>query len=183
MLVITKASQPEELEQILLLQQKNLARNISRQEAIDQGYVTVIHTPDQLQKMHQLAPAILAKDDEKVVGYALSMPISCSKLIPVLEPMFASFENLDYKTKPLKSFRYYVMGQVCIDKEYRAQGIFDRLYAGHKENYSPQYDCIVTEVATRNTRSLRAHQRVGFSTIHKYRDETDDWEVLVWDWN
>jgi hypothetical protein len=82
MLSITKASHTEELEQILLLQQKNLARNVSRQEAIEQGFVTVIHTSDQLQKMHQLAPAILAKDDEKVVGYALSLPISCRQLIP-----------------------------------------------------------------------------------------------------
>src|SRR6478735_10799144 len=104
MLLITKASHSEELEQILLLQQKNLARNISHQEAIEQGYVTVIHTPDQLQKMHQLAPAILAKEGEKLVGYALSMPISCSKLIPILESMFASFENLVYREKPLQTF-------------------------------------------------------------------------------
>src|SRR6478736_8243575 len=147
MLLITKASQFEELDQILLLQQKNLARNISQQEAIEQGYVTVIHTLDQLQKMHQQAPAILAKDDEKVVGYALSMPISCSKLIPILEPMFASFENLVYKGKPLQQFSYYVMGQICIDKAFRGQGIFDKLYAGHKETYSQNYDCIITEVA------------------------------------
>lgn len=182
MLRITKASLPEELQQVLFLQQKNLARNISRQEAIEQGYVTVIHTPDQLQKMHQLAPAILAKEDEEVVGYALSMLISCSKLIPVLEPMFASFENLDYKGGPLKSFSYYVMGQICIDKAHRGQGIFDKLYAGHKETYGAQFDCVVTEVATRNARSIRAHQRVGFDTIHKYTDETDDWEVMVWGW-
>ena len=133
MLRITTASHPEELEQILLLQQKNLARNISHQEAMEQGYVTVIHTPDQLQKMHQQAPAILAKDDKRVVGYALAMPISCSKLIPILEPMFASFENLVYKGKPLQQFSYYVMGQICIDKAFRGQGIFDKLYAGHKE--------------------------------------------------
>jgi len=183
MIRITKASHSEELEQILLLQQKNLARNISRSEAIEQGYVTVIHTPDQLQKMLQLAPAILAKDAEKVVGYALTMPVSCSKLIPVLEPMFASLENLGYKNRPLKSFSYYVMGQVCIDKAYRGLGIFDRLYAGHKEIYGSQYDCIVTEVATRNTRSLKAHQRVGFKSIHQYSDETDEWEVMVWDWS
>ena len=183
MLLITTACRPDELEQILSLQQKNLARNISREEAIEQGYVTVIHTPDQLRKMNQLAPAILAKNEEIVIGYALSMPISCSKLIPVLEPMFASFENLVYKSQPLKSYNYYVMGQVCIDKAYRGLGIFDRLYEGHKEIYSRQYDCIVTEVATRNTRSLKAHQRVGFTTIHKHTDETDHWEVMVWDWN
>ena len=182
MVRIIKASDAVELEQILILQQKNLARNITGEEAMEQGYVTVIHTADQLQKMHELAPAIIAKDDETVVGYALSMPVSCSALIPVLEPMFASIENLVYKGIPLKSTKYYVMGQICIDKDFRGQGIFDRLYEGHKKNYGQEYDCIVTEVATRNTRSLRAHQRVGFVTIHNYTDETDDWEVMVWDW-
>ena len=44
----------------------------------------------------------------------------------------------------------------------------------------PDYDFMVTEVAARNTRSLRAHERVGFETLRVYDDpETGEgWHVV-----
>jgi RimJ/RimL family protein N-acetyltransferase len=38
----------------------------------------------------------------------------------------------------------------------------------------------VTEVAARNTRSLRAHARVGFEPLHVYPDATtgEEWHVI-----
>jgi RimJ/RimL family protein N-acetyltransferase len=41
---------------------------------------------------------------------------------------------------------------------------------------------VATEVATRNTRSMRAHERVGFTVLERYRDATDEWALLRWDW-
>jgi hypothetical protein len=29
---------------------------------------------------------------------------------------------------------------------------------------------------------MRAHERVGFTALEKYRDSTDDWALLVWNW-
>jgi len=40
---------------------------------------------------------------------------------------------------------------------------------------------LVTEIATRNHRSNNAHKRVGFVTINTFRDETDEWNVVAWD--
>jgi RimJ/RimL family protein N-acetyltransferase len=37
----------------------------------------------------------------------------------------------------------------------------------------------VTEVSTSNTRSLRAHARVGFEVVTTYRDATDEWAVVA----
>jgi RimJ/RimL family protein N-acetyltransferase len=56
------------------------------------------------------------------------------------------------------------------------------LYDKHKEAYGNQYDFIVTEIATRNTRSIRAHEKIGFKTIHQFTDATDDWDIVLWDW-
>ena len=75
------------------------------------------------------------------------------------------------------------MGQVCIAAAYRGQGVFDMLYKKHKEIFSGKYDVVITDIATRNTRSLRAHARVGFKTIATYTDELDEWAVVVWDWD
>ena len=41
--------------------------------------------------------------------------------------------------------------------------LFDQLYAAHRQHLSGRYDCCITEVATRNGRSMSAHLRVGFT--------------------
>jgi RimJ/RimL family protein N-acetyltransferase len=45
-----------------------------------------------------------------------------------------------------------------------------------------KYDFVITEIATHNTRSLRAHEKVGFRLLHNYTDATDEWDVVLWNW-
>ena len=182
MLILTTVADNGELEEILRLQQQNLLQNIDDVEMQTQGFVTMVHTLDVLQKMHVLAPSVIAKDNGKVIGYALVMLRECRELFPPLEPMFKNFDKLEYRERPLNHYRYYVMGQVCIDKKYRRTGLFDQLYQKHKEIYSGNYDFIMTEVSTRNLRSLRAHERVGFEIINSYSDDLDEWAVVLWNW-
>jgi len=74
------------------------------------------------------------------------------------------------------------MGQVCVAAPYRGKGVFDLLYNQHKAAFSHKYDFVITDIATRNTRSMRAHARIGFKKIHTYRDELDEWDTVLWDW-
>ena len=182
MLSATTISTAGELQQVLDLQQKYLVTNIDKEEMQSQGFLTVQHTPELLQQMHLLAPSIIIKNESEVVAYALVMLNECRHLVPELVPMFNSFDLLTWKGKLLSEFSFYVMGQICVAKEYRGQGLFDQLYLKHREVYRPRFDFIVTEVATRNKRSLRAHERVGFETIHVYTAELDEWAVVLWDW-
>jgi L-amino acid N-acyltransferase YncA len=57
------------------------------------------------------------------------------------------------------------------------------MYSAMKESYRSRYDFTVTEVAARNARSLRAHERVGFQAIHTYPDMTtgEVWRVIALD--
>ncbi|HYF31538.1 MAG TPA: GNAT family N-acetyltransferase [Chitinophagaceae bacterium] len=181
-MTVTTTREVKDLEQILSLQRANLIKGLSTAEWQDQGFVTVEHTLDVLQRMHDTAPSIIIKDNDRVIAYALAMPRECGRMVPVLVPMFENLEKLYWKDKPLNQQRFYVMGQICIDKAYRGRGLFDALYQKHKEVYSDRFDLLVTEIATRNTRSLRAHERVGFKTVNIYRDETDEWAVVIWDW-
>ncbi|MGB8191282.1 MAG: GNAT family N-acetyltransferase [Chitinophagaceae bacterium] len=182
MVSLTTTTSTQDLEQILQLQQCNLIKKLSDSERREQGFVTVEHTMDMLGQMHALAPSIIVKENDSVVGYALTMLRECRSIIPALVPMFDNLDQLQWKGKPMNDYRFYTMGQICIDKAYRGQGLFDQLYQKHKEVYSPQFDLLATEIATRNTRSIRAHERVGFKTIDVYRDELDEWAVVVWDW-
>lgn len=181
-MIATTTQTQQDLEQILQLQQANLITGLSTDEWQDQGFLTVQHDLDLLKKMHNAAPSIIIKDNDRVIAYALAMPLECGDMVPVLEPMFENFNRLTWKGKRLNEQSFYVMGQICVDKAYRGQGLFDQLYQKHREVYSPRYDMLVTEIATRNKRSLRAHERVGFRPMNIYRDATDEWAVVVWDW-
>lgn len=167
-----------ELLQILELQRANLARNLTPQEMASQGFVTVEHTLEVLERMHALSPSIVAKDEEALAGYALVMPLACRRFIPVLEPMFVRLA-----ARGLLSERSYVMGQICVARPWRGKGVFDLLYRAHRDLLSADYDRALTEVATRNARSMRAHQRVGFRIVERYRDATDEWALLRWDFS
>jgi RimJ/RimL family protein N-acetyltransferase len=171
-----------ELEQILALQRKNLKQELPDEEMRSQGFVTVQHDLAALEQMHALAPSIIALQGSELVAYALMMPRECRALMPVLVPMFELFDRLEYRGKPLNDYHFYVMGQICIGKGHRGRGLFELLYHKHRELYQPRFDFIITEVAVRNQRSLRAHERVGFQTVHTYRDATDEWAVVLWDW-
>ena len=178
----TTIQNDDDIRQVLALQRANLSSQVSLEVAASQGFVTVQHDFELLKKMNEATPQVIAKLGEEVVGYALVMLPSFQDLIPVLNPMFLLFDDIELLGKKIASYRYYVMGQICVAENHRGAGIFDGMYAHHRALFREEFDFVITEIASRNARSIRAHQRIGFETIHRFEDVTDHWEVVVWDW-
>jgi ribosomal protein S18 acetylase RimI-like enzyme len=177
----TTAQTNDDLRQILTLQAANLKTNISEDVKKSQGFVTVCHSWEEIGLLHRNTPQIVAKDGDRVVGYALAMLPSLGEYIADLKPMFELFTRIPWRDKMLSESNYYVMGQVCVAEPWRGQGVFDGLYQHHRTVYSPAYELLVTEVSKSNTRSMRAHERVGFRTIHEHQDHVDTWNVVAWE--
>ena len=178
---IIKASTSDHLKGISTLQARNLKQVLSENTALKEGFVTMDYGLPLLARMNSYEPQIIAVDNEAVVGYALATVRQLKNEIPLLTPMFDLIERLEYQERKISDYRFYVMGQVCIEKSYRGKGVFKKLYDKHKEVFSKNYDLCITEVSRRNPRSIRAHEKVGFQTIHRYTDHMDDWLVLVLD--
>jgi hypothetical protein len=172
-----------ELEGILTLQAANLERNITTETLESQGFVTVNHNFELLQRMNNLEAHIIGKDAEQVCAYALAMVRAMRNDVPVLVPMFEMIEQQTYQGQPIKEMNYIVVGQVCVGEGYRGMGNFDALYAAYKTFLSPRYACCITEIATRNQRSIRAHQRVGFELLHRFvAPNGEEWDIVIWKW-
>ncbi|MFN0034769.1 MAG: N-acetyltransferase family protein [Saprospiraceae bacterium] len=181
-IIFTSVSSPEEVSQMLGLQAQNHVSNVSPAVAQEQGFVTVKHNPEVLQSMNEAAPSIIAKDGERVVGYALVMPRAFAAKVPILQPMFDLLDTLSWRGKALRDNpRWFVMGQICVAEGYRGMGVFDGMYQKMREVCRADYDFVITEIAERNGRSIRAHERVGFETLHTFSDEVagEDWRVVV----
>jgi L-amino acid N-acyltransferase YncA len=178
---LTIVSTPDEVRDILELQARNLPSALTPETMANQGFVTVRHDASVLQRMNEAAPAIVAKAAGRVVGYALVMPTSFAADVPILGPLFEMLTMLSWKGVPLLGNpRWFVMGQICIAEGHRGIGIFDGLYRTMAERYGSRFDLVVTEVAARNRRSLRAHARVGFEPLHVYPDATtgEEWHII-----
>jgi GNAT superfamily N-acetyltransferase len=180
----TTVSNADEVRQIFELQAANLPSAITPDTMASQGFVTVRHDLGVLARMNETAPAIIAKDADRVVGYALVMPREFADDVPILKPLFHMLDTLSWRGVLLRDQpRWFVMGQICIADGYRGLGIFDGLYRAMAEKYRDRYDFTITEVAARNTRSLRAHARAGFRVLHVYQDAAagEEWHVIVLD--
>jgi len=177
------ASSTADLEQILALQRCNVEEGRTPEDVAAQGFVTVRHDLALLREMNDAAGHVVARVDGHVVGYALVMLASFEERIPILAPMVARLRTLEFRGRALCDLRYFIMGQVCVDAAYRGSGAFAGLYDELRRRYASQYDLVVTEVARRNTRSVRAHAKVGFELLQRYRhDGGEEWDLIGWDW-
>ena len=182
MINISVVKSEDELLQIHYLNQENLKQHLDEQTKQSEGFVSWLYPVELLKKMHRLAPSIIAKEEERVVAYALATVRESKVFHPDLERMFLNLELVRYQNKFLSDYRFYCMGQICVAKEYRGRGLVNKLYQKHSEVYGSDYDFILTEVSTSNYRSLKAHEKAGFQTIHTYTDSMDEWNVVVWNW-
>ena len=177
----TIAETDSDLFGILKLQRQNLASAISREEALEQGFVTVEHDFALLKRMNEPYPHIIAKDVDIVVGYTLVMLREMRREIPVLFEMFDQIDSTVYQGRSLKDSNYVIMGQVCIAKGYRGMGIFQGLYEEMARRLKGVFDYIITEVSLKNKRSIRAHEKAGFETIKQYSSAAgEEWVIMLW---
>lgn len=172
-----RVSSENELLQILELQKKNAITSVSKLEQENEGFVTVAHSYEILKQMNDVCSHIVAKDGDLVVGYALVMLKEFRDEISLLSAMFETATELLGKKK------YVAMGQICISKEYRKQGLFGGMYQFYKEELKNEFDCLLTEVATENQRSLNAHLSVGFKVLKTQVTDGISWELINWDWD
>jgi hypothetical protein len=182
MVTIELSETQADLEGIIALQRINHTKALDEAARKVQGFVTMEYTVPQLLQMSGAYRHVIAKLDGQVAGYALVMLEQQRAPFTFLLPMFDHIEASRFKGKAIRDTRWFVMGQVCIARAARGQGVFDAMYATMREQMQHDFDLIATEVSEHNGPSLGAHQRVGFSTIETPEPQKDEWRVIAWDW-
>ena len=174
----TRPTTDHELREILALQRQNIPKNLSEDELKKEGFLTAQHTFDSLKRINIACPHIIAKHNNSVVGYALCMLNDFRKDVPMLKPMF---DYLDFviEREELSHLNYIIMGQVCVSKAYRKQGIFRGLYKTMKTTLQNKFDAIITEVNAKNKRSSEAHKAIGFEILDVHTENDEDWELII----
>ena len=172
----------DELRQIKDIQRRHQKETINPELREKTGFVTAEYEISLLEKMHRLLPSIIAKDGDKVVGYALVTDRRIIGYHDLLDDLFTQINKLTFDNDPLKETNYTVVGQLCVDSNYGRRGIAQGLYKKYQESYSGAFEYCVTDVDCKNQRSLRTHLRAGFQIIHKIDYGNAEWDIVLWDW-
>lgn len=172
----------DDIDGILALQKENIKSPEDTARDWSEGFVTLRHNPEILQKMMEQSPQIVALHQGQVVGYSLTMLPETAGIFPVLDPMIRAFEEIDLSGERLMEIPFIIGGQCCIDRHFRGQNLLALLYGKAKEELKEHYDYCVTEIDRSNPRSLQAHLKIGFEKIHTYITETHTWDVVAQKW-
>ncbi len=170
----------QELKGIHSLLESNLAINVPDEVEDKEGFLTVAYSYADLKRMHDTDPAIIAKDNDQVIAYVLALNPVIKKDFPILVPFLELFDNIIYEGKPVSTYNYLIIGQACIEKNYRGKGVFKKIYAAYNARFRDKYDFAISEIATRNKRSMNAHSRIGFIPVHEYTGPDGvQWTVVI----
>lgn len=180
-ITLATADADRHFEQILALQRRYHVRTLAPEIQDREGFVFAEHSLPLLRRMAAALPQAIALDGDAVVGYCLALSLALRDEVPSLAPMFEQFAACRWRDRPLAESRFFVGGQVCVDRDYRGRGLLARLYEQVRRSASPDYALCVTEIAVRNAVSLRAHERRGFEAIARYSDGREDWVIVAWD--
>jgi GNAT superfamily N-acetyltransferase len=172
----------EELRGIRDLQEANLPKNLSPEEAAQEGFVTASYTVEFLKVMHEAHPSVIAKAGDRVVGYALVATKEVRHQHDLLSGLFDAIDRIHCQGQPLAERNYVVVGQLCVGKGYRAQGLASRMYEFYRESLQDRFDSCLTDIVQSNRRSLRAHEKTGFRVVGTLEYGGVGWDVVMWDW-
>lgn len=178
-ITLTTAQSIDDLQQILDLQQRNLRTQLAAVEIQEEGFVTVVHNLGLLAEMNHPHPHIISKARDAVVGFALVMDRAYGDKIAVLKPMVEIINKCTYEGLSIGHARYIIMGQICIAKAYRKQGLFRKMYSLMETRLKPFFDYIITEIDAKNTRSLQAHLHTGFKVLKRYDADNIEWVLVI----
>jgi GNAT superfamily N-acetyltransferase len=166
---------------MLALQRRHLPSALTREQQEREGFVFAQHTLPLLRRMASELPQAIALVEDRVAAYCLALPLSLEAEFPSLAPMFARFPRCAFRGRPLTDCRFFVGGQVCVDRPQRGRGLAARLYEHVARSVPEEYELCVTEVAARNVVSLRAHAKLGFEPLARYVADGEEWVIVAWD--
>lgn len=181
-MLITTASGIKDLELIRALQEKNLRSRLNDDESQAEGFLSAEYTLDFLKVMHDASPSIVAKDGDNLAGYALVTTRDVARQHPLLDDLVSTIDKTMYKGELLRQAAYILVGQLCVAKEYRGQNIVGKLYNKFRQQMEVQYQYCITDVASSNPRSLKAHIKAGFQVIDQLSYSGISWNIVLWDW-
>jgi predicted GNAT superfamily acetyltransferase len=149
------------------LNEANLFQNLSLEEAREFGFLSDPMPYEYQRQLNKREPFITAKLDGRLIGYLVPLP-DYYRDMPELMDGWDQDEVFIYEGRRVGDYQFIRLGQVVVDKEFRGRGVLRALYEEMKRRYLATYELVLVWISKYNSRSLLAHQKLGFLHLGEY---------------
>lgn len=171
------------IEGVLDLQKRYLVSNLTEEEK-KSGFVTTPFSVEQLTYVINNEGLFIAKDNNKIIAYIFAESWDFFSQYPIFEYMISLFPKLkflDFGFSTKNSFQY---GPICIDKNYRGQGLINSLFEFMRIHVVKKYPLGLTFINKTNISSLKAHtQKLKWTIIGDFQFNNNEYLILAYDMN
>lgn len=170
-----------DIEGVLALQKRYLVSNLSDEEK-KSGFVTTPFSIEQLATVIKNEGLFVAKDDNKIIAYIFAESWQFFSQYPIFEYMISFFPTLtflDFEINTITSFQY---GPVCIDKNYRGQGLIKLLFEFMRIHIVNRYPLSLTFINKTNIPSYKAHtEKLKWTVVGHFQFNDNNYYILAYD--
>lgn len=151
-------------------------------EDIAHGFVTTSFTQAQIKNLiEQEQGIVVAYERGQIAGYIMAASWEFWSQWPMFVYMIENLHKLTFDNQPLTTENSYQYGPVCIAREFRGQGLLERMFEYSRQHMVRRYPYLVTFINKRNPRSFIAHtQKIGLQVIAEFHYNQNDFYELAY---
>lgn len=176
--MIFRKAQSKDFPKILALQQQNLFENLSEEERKD-GFLSTAFPLEHFENMNAEIGIAVAYENEELAGYLCSSTLELNEKFPFPKAAIAHAKILEFKGKKLSEYSCFFANPLCINKNFRGEGVILGLTATVINFIPKEYNLALSFISKKNPRSLYASKKVGMQEIGSFVLGENEFVVVV----
>lgn len=178
--MVSRIATEADIPGIHALQEANLYANLNKQERKD-GFVTTPFTANQLKEIIGRSGLFVTEEGGEIIAYVFAGTWDYFDQWPIFPYMSSRFPELRYKDFEVSRSASFQYGPVCIAKSYRNKGVFRATFETMRLEWIKYYPLSVTFVNAINDVSEKAHLRLGWEEIDRFKFNGNRYISLAFD--
>ncbi len=167
-LVFRKAQQ-QDYSPIVIMQNENLNTVLTAEEKASEGFLSHPFSAEDFQVMNKEIAVIVASCGKEVVAYHRASSCQYHQSVPLFACMLERFAKVLYEGKPLVNYTCFMLGPMCIVKNYRGKEIYLKLWQELTKHIPAGLEMGVAPASEANPRALHAHtQKAGMLVVDRF---------------
>ena len=181
-MIKTRIGNKEDIDGVLALQEKYLYRNLNETERKN-GFVTTPFTANQIEEIIRQNGIFVAENErDEIIAYAFAGSWKYFEQWEIFNFMVSRFPKLSFNGKKITTENSFQYGPVCIDKDYRGNGVLNLIFEEMRIEFYKKYPISVTFINKINEISERAHtKKMGWEIIDEFEFNNNTYIGLAFD--
>ena len=181
-MIKTSIGNKNDIDGILSLQGKYLFSKLSEEER-KSGFVTTPFTIGQIEEIIKQNGIFVAKNEEDIIiAYAFAGSWEYFEQWEIFNFMVSRFPKLSFNGNKITTENSFQDGPVCIDKNYRGNGVLNLIFEEMRIEFYKKYPISVTFINKVNVISEKAHTRkLGWEIIDEFEFNNKNYIGLAFD--